>query len=358
MTSELPFACSYDLPIVSYYLSALSPLLAITMRSQKPRRSARLTTYDSNGRDALADTVGWSRQKLESWITSPTVRPHLQLWYRVCIEGEGRFNDAIAWINTGERGYYYNPGDLEEDLLLACLGEGVASQEVVDDGEGSEYANDQVATSSWMTQELWARTAWRIVQNNRATHQAFGMTIDRHSVACYAFVIDLLCLAFHSIAFRGEASCYANLIKGTLLSEKLTWKQETVTFESRDHYESIGDGTSADDEYSTFEDNDTSITRGSDTPFHYKKRLHTGSTPASSLGSPQQKRPRRSDDTGATVVQRWLDDVARPCYSPQPVQFSKSTHTRSHRDMTGAGAGIQVSTAKIRVINNIQQAER
>ncbi|KAK4545317.1 hypothetical protein LTR36_003497 [Oleoguttula mirabilis] len=38
---------------------------------------------------------------------------------------------------------------------------------------------------------------------------------EEHPAACYGFTIDLLSLAFHSIAFRGRASSYGILINGS-----------------------------------------------------------------------------------------------------------------------------------------------
>lgn len=191
-----------------------------------PRRSARLTIYDSNGRDALASTLGWTRAQLESWLASATVRPHLRLWYRTCLENERRYNEGIEWINTGEKGYYYNPSDLEEDVLLECLGEGFADSCETDEKLGAMavgFATEAIKTGAWTTVELWARTAWRIVQANMGKDQVFENAALKHPAACYAFVIDLLCIAFHSIAHRGAASCYRDLIIGSTVQELLAW---------------------------------------------------------------------------------------------------------------------------------------
>ncbi|KAK3717025.1 hypothetical protein LTR37_006080 [Vermiconidia calcicola] len=196
------------------------------MAAEPIRRSARLTTYDSNGREYLASSIGWSLNELQRWVTSPTVQPHLQLWYNLCVSGARRFNDAIEWINTGERGYFYNPLDLEEDLLLLCLGEGdgVDEQEPQSrlNEERAAYNDEKAVTGKWITQELWARTAWRIVQGNRGDEQAFEKHVREHPAACYAFVIDLLCLAFHSLAFRGRASLYEGLVNGASSLTKRT----------------------------------------------------------------------------------------------------------------------------------------
>jgi len=177
------------------------------------RRSSRLNTQDPNGRDYLSSLMGWSRYELECWITSPTVRPHLRLWYRLCITSQRRFNDAVEWINTGPKGYFYNERDLQEDLLLYCMCEG---DDEASGGVRSAYGDETLKTGKWITQELWARTAWRIVHANKGPGQAFEKNVVEHPAACYAFVVDLLCMAFHSIAHRGKASCYEGLINGTV----------------------------------------------------------------------------------------------------------------------------------------------
>lgn len=154
----------------------------------------------------------WSRSELETWITSPTVRPHLRLWYHLCIINGRRFNDAIDWINTGATGYFYNTNDLEDDLLLICLGEGNG---VPEDGRHySVFADSAALTGEWLTQELWARSTWRIVQANQGPGQVFETMAYEHAAAAYSFVIDLLCISFHSVAFRGKQSCYERLING------------------------------------------------------------------------------------------------------------------------------------------------
>ena len=179
------------------------------------RRSSRLEPYDSNGRLYLADQIGWSRKQLDTWITSITVQPHLRLWYQISIGSPRRFNDAVDWIDGGEDGYYYNPEGLEEDLLLLCLSDGDADHDIggpLHDANAKSYDGMSLSTTDWPTQEIWARAAWRIVHSNKQPEQAFASSVNTHTAACYSFVIDLLCLAFHSIAHRGTASVYTSLI--------------------------------------------------------------------------------------------------------------------------------------------------
>lgn len=163
----------------------------------------------SNGRDYLCSVTGWSRAKVDQWLTSNSVRSHLQLWYRICICSTRRFNDSIDWINTS---YYKDGGELEEDLLLMCLAEGSDTNETTQSdlaiNPGGAYADVTVCTSAWITQEVWARTAWRIVQSNAGKGEAFERSIQQHPASAYALAIDILCLAFHSIAYREEKSVW------------------------------------------------------------------------------------------------------------------------------------------------------
>ncbi|KAF2168198.1 hypothetical protein M409DRAFT_21642 [Zasmidium cellare ATCC 36951] len=173
------------------------------------RRSARID-YTSNGRNYLCSVTGWPREKLDEWLTSNSVRSHLQIWYCLCVSSKRRFNDAIEWINTRA---FYEEGDLEEDLLLMCLQEGN-----MNDADGnavvpiSAYADNTVATSKWITQEVWARAAWRVVQDNAGPGEAFEKAIQEHPAAAYALAIDILCLAFHSIAYREADSVWEGII--------------------------------------------------------------------------------------------------------------------------------------------------
>jgi hypothetical protein len=186
--------------------------------SPSVRRSPRQIHYDSNGRDYLADKLGCSRMELEEWIQSPTVRPHLRQWYILCVSGPKRFNDAIEWINSGADGYFYNPDDLEEELLFLCL-EAVKDPAVdgvleVEEHDVASLIDEANKAKNMITQELWARTALRIVHSNKGKDQTFEKPLQTQPATCYAFAIDLLCIAFHSIAFRGYASIYEQLING------------------------------------------------------------------------------------------------------------------------------------------------
>nr|POE73092.1 hypothetical protein CFP56_31031 [Quercus suber] len=174
------------------------------------RRSCRLNPLDSNGRSFLADQLGLSVRCFESWLASPAVLPHLSLWRILCITSRARYNTAIEWINSGPQGYFYNPSHLEEDLLLLCLGEGSGA---ATDGRFADPTPPRL--TSWTTQAVWARCAWRIVEAARAPGLVFAQRFTQNPAACYATVIDVLCIVFHSIAFRGAGSWYEQFLAGS-----------------------------------------------------------------------------------------------------------------------------------------------
>lgn len=185
------------------------------MPFQELRRSERLGTYDANGRDYLSSKLGWTRPKFEEWLYSSSVCPHLQEWYTACIADKSRYNDGIDWINTGEKGYFYNESDLEEDVLLMCLDVGNGEHDVKsEECSGiADFSSAEIDTESWITQQMWARTAWRLVHSNCAAGQAFHSMMSTQPAAAYGFAIEMLCIVFHSVAFRGVGSVYLPLLK-------------------------------------------------------------------------------------------------------------------------------------------------
>lgn len=183
-----------------------------TMTSPVIRRSSRQTwaNYASFGRDYLAETLGWSRPQLDDWLLSSTVHPHLVFWHSTCIERARRFNEGVEWINTG---YFFKDCNLEEDVLLLCLGEG--NQGSDEDAAGVEcktYANATAKTYRWTTVELWARSVWRITQDNCGKGARFEKAMESHPAAIYGIVFDVLALAFHNIASIGLESVWATII--------------------------------------------------------------------------------------------------------------------------------------------------
>ncbi|UJO14364.1 uncharacterized protein CLAFUR5_02367 [Fulvia fulva] len=181
------------------------------------RRSRRsyATFYTTNGRDYLASEFGCSNEQLDAWLRSSTVRPHLQLWYKLCALGQRRFHEAVEWIergcHIGSKGYFYDPEDgLQVDVKLFCLAEGnidaSASYQI------SIYADPHVETYGWSTAELWARSAWRVVQENASPGGVFETMAKKHASRAYALVIDMMSIAFHSIACRRSTSVWEEII--------------------------------------------------------------------------------------------------------------------------------------------------
>lgn len=175
------------------------------------RRSARhqAASYDANGRDYLAVQLMMTREELEAWLRSPSVHQHLLLWYNLCVLGRRRYNEAAEWINCGEGGHFYDEQGLEGDLLLSCLGEGN-----IEKGASSAtlFADATIRTNQWPAEQLWARAAWRVVQYNSGPGQMFEQAVFQHPAAAYALAIDILCIAFHSIAYRSHDSVWHELI--------------------------------------------------------------------------------------------------------------------------------------------------
>ena len=184
------------------------------------RRSQRqqAAQYDANGRNYLAAELSYTDEEFQAWLASSTVQPHLHSWYNLCISNRRRYKQALGWIDaidsmdSGESGYFYDEDGLQEDLLLDCLCEGNVA--VVECGEESEFVAEDAQTSNWPTQKLWSRAAWRIVQNNCGQGQLFEEAVIKHPAAAYALAIDVLSIAYHSIACRQSDSVWHVIILG------------------------------------------------------------------------------------------------------------------------------------------------
>lgn len=185
----------------------------MALATTSPRRSNRQTwaKNPSFGRDYLADALGWSRAQLDDWLLSTSVHSHLVFWHTTCVQKARRYNESIEWIKTG---YFQETSDLEEDVLLLCLGEG-SDNDSNRDASGIEcntYADRTSRTFKWTTIELWARTVWRIVQDNSGKGGIFEKIMTYHPAAAYGIVFDILSLAFHNIAWVKSESVWSTLI--------------------------------------------------------------------------------------------------------------------------------------------------
>lgn len=144
--------------------------------------------------------------------------PHLQFWHNICVRRGYRFNEAIGWIGDSKKSdYFYD--ELEEDLLLQCLGQGDMYEPVDTCMVYANYADDSAATHLWPTQDLWARAAWRIVQDNCGEDQVFGKVLKYHAAKAYGFAIDILCISFHSMAHRGSESLWTEIITSNAFTQ-------------------------------------------------------------------------------------------------------------------------------------------
>lgn len=197
------------------------------MASTQVRRSLRLQA-DPNGRQYLANQLNWTIDKVDDFITNSTVQPHLQLWHKLCITGTRRCNEVYELINANHFRTLGKDEDLDkgfaQELWLACLADG--------DHGIQRFADRKTMTGEWTTVDVWARTAWRIVNSNKDPGQAFERLAHKHPEhpgKSYRVIVDLLCLAFHSIAFRGKASVYEKLINETAASDGGTAEDMAVT---------------------------------------------------------------------------------------------------------------------------------
>jgi hypothetical protein len=57
---------------------------------------------------------------------------------------------------------------------------------------------------------------WRIVEDNRGSGEALAKAFRQSPIKPYAFVIEILCVAFHSIAHRSRNSIWDEIINGPL----------------------------------------------------------------------------------------------------------------------------------------------
>lgn len=177
------------------------------------RRSTRSTRHldSANGRNYLASKVACSQAAFEIWLVSAAVMPHLQSWYNLCIRSRSRFTEALGWIDEGESGYYYSKSGLEQDLLGLCQGAtDISGQCYYKAPSGApETAHN---TSSWSTQDIWARAAWRIAESSPSLQEACRKNGAKTISTAYAIAIEVIVVAFHSIACRGSASVWESLI--------------------------------------------------------------------------------------------------------------------------------------------------
>lgn len=306
------------------------------MTNPPPRRSSRDThgNYTSFGRDNLAEALGCSRAWLDSWLLSSKVHPHLVLWHSTCIERTRRFNEGVEWINTG---YFFEACNLEDDVLLLCLEEGPEGSEADANGvKCKSYADQTARTFKWTSVELWARSTWRIVQDNCGKGDIFEKAVKFHPAAAYGIVCDLLCVAFHNIAYVGPESVWANIINNARIPElPLTPPTGSTSFEASsivarqiamdldpDTLSLSDDGTVReekmpdDDEVSNEASDEASDDSDfvMETPRKNRGRAGRMATPTApvkaSRGKKRMRTPDNNEDTPSKKIHRWMTTLA------------------------------------------------
>lgn len=316
------------------------------MPFQELRRSERLGTYDANGRDYLSSKVGWSRPKFEEWLYSETVRPHLQSWYTTCITNKDRYNDGIDWINTGERGYFYNESDLEEHLLLMCLDVGKGGKDVKG-GEGcgnTDFVDEEIDTTDWITQQLWARIAWRVVHGNCAEGQVFYDSVKNRPATAYGFVIETLCIIFHSVAFRGNGSVYLPLLKGgTKVNEVKSYARAHQGGQATP--DSFHDDTS---EAYTASSTSEAVDHSSDATFTDTKKERAASELSTIILPPNGQAPTYAEDDDCSnilVAPRKLSNSTATASTPKMADDSSKKGSNEQDPLTPDTSGSMKETA-------------
>ncbi|KAK4968102.1 hypothetical protein LTR66_011883 [Elasticomyces elasticus] len=171
-----------------------------------PRRSSRLTeACNANGRSYLADQLGWTVQQMDEWITSCNVRPFLRWWKTRCFDDLERRKEIRTHIESSQVADHSHYAAWEAHVFTACV-----------DEENVRYYEKRVTnTGDWNTADHWARTAHRIVKRQSETGGIFDSAVEKRPASAERFVVELLCLAFHSLVHRGVDSVYCDLITGT-----------------------------------------------------------------------------------------------------------------------------------------------
>lgn len=167
------------------------------------RRSYRRKVIDLNGRGYLSDQLGLSIEQLEAWTQSSGVKAALATWHRRCIEDAPTYNSILNMINAGV--FETRNNKFEEELLLASI------------GEYSLYEDEKTIESFAM--DMWAEATRSIVKGSLDFLHIFSHLYRYHTARLFAIVIDMLCLAFHSIAHRENDSCWYIIIRGHSLTD-------------------------------------------------------------------------------------------------------------------------------------------
>lgn len=93
----------------------------------------------------------------------------------------------------------------------------------------------------------WAATTQNIVEASRLYTRTFARLASDHHERFHTITIDFLCLAFHSIAYRGQDNIYVTMIGPSAESKQLEPLIRIYRSDSTDTEESASDDDSNDD---------------------------------------------------------------------------------------------------------------
>ena len=161
------------------------------------RRSSRLASADLNGRGYLSDQLGCTVTEVDRWITSDQVHSHLVIWYQQNVLKQESRSVMLDLIKTRN---FEKPNNIfEADILRVTLGQ----------TRRPDMRQDAPYVSAIHS---WAATTQDIVEASRLYTISFARLATDHHERFHIITIDLLCLAFHSIAYRGQGSIYTTMI--------------------------------------------------------------------------------------------------------------------------------------------------
>lgn len=197
------------------------------------RRSSRLADYGLNGRGYLSNQLGCTVSEVDCWITSKNASSHLSLWYQQCVSKGEASDIMLELVKNGDFEKPYNI--FEKDILHTALGQQNRPSMRTD----PSYIN---------TIHIWAVTAKNVVEASRSYTPTFVDLAKHHHEKFLTTAIDLLCLAFHSIAYRGRRSVYASMIGHAVTNKQIEPRLSVYESGSTETDESAVDDISTETE--------------------------------------------------------------------------------------------------------------
>ncbi|GAB7341830.1 hypothetical protein MBLNU457_g0152t1 [Dothideomycetes sp. NU457] len=197
------------------------------------RRSSRLTGSDLNGRGYLSDQLGCTVSEVDCWITSKNISRPLKKWYQQCVMKGEASNTMLELIKSGN---FEKPNNVfEKDILHTALGQ----RDRPSMGTDAPYMR---------MIHIWAAIAKNVVEASRSYTPTFADLATHYHEKFLAIAIDLLCLIFHSILYRGQGSIYASMIGNVTADRRIEPRPIIYESDTTDTEESDKDGMSTDAE--------------------------------------------------------------------------------------------------------------